>query len=98
MNEELNLKWYSDPGHGWLAVPVELLRDLDILKDISAHSYLDAGRETAYLEEDQDAWLFTTAMEKAGRMTREEIRTLPEEVEPKNDSFVRSMQSIAVIQ
>jgi hypothetical protein len=53
------LTWHTDPGHGWLGVPLELLRDLGIQNDISSFSYI--GRGVAYLEEDDDAPKFLTA-------------------------------------
>jgi len=51
----------SDPGHGWLAVPVALLNDLEIQTSISRFSYLSRDRETAYLEEDCDMGVFWSA-------------------------------------
>lgn len=55
----------SDPGHGWIKVPVKLLIDLGIDADISSYSYYRDG--FAYLEEDLDAGTFFRAMDKAGR-------------------------------
>jgi len=57
----LKLKFYSDPGHGWLACKVDLLRSLGINKDISGFSYVKGG--TAYLEEDCDASKLLNALE-----------------------------------
>lgn len=45
--------YFQDPGHGWIAVKVAELQQLQIEKKISTSSYLK-GR-TAYLEEDSDA-------------------------------------------
>jgi hypothetical protein len=95
---EWNLKWYNDPGHGWLAVPVALLKELNILNCISVYSYVSSDHETAYLEEDHDAWSFAKAMEAAEKMTAEEIKNLPSETEPRNDSFIRSLPGIGIIQ
>lgn len=53
------LKMYCDPGHGWVAVKVKLLRELQILANISSYSYLRG--QTAYLEEDCDAQVFVNA-------------------------------------
>jgi len=53
------LTYHTDPGHGWLGVPLELLRDLGIQNDISSFSYI--GDKVAYLEEDKDANVFLTA-------------------------------------
>jgi len=51
--------FHTDPGHGWLEVPLAMLRDLNIHNKISAYSYKDAVN--AYLEEDCDAALFLAA-------------------------------------
>ena len=55
----MRLSFYSDPGHGWLAVPLELLDRLQLLDRVSHYSYL-RGR-LAHLEEDCDASLFLAA-------------------------------------
>ena len=55
-------KFYSDPGHGWLAVKIKELVDLGIVDKISSYSYMRG--QTAYLEEDCDAGLFFVAYEK----------------------------------
>lgn len=52
-------KFYSDSGHGWLAVKRKELVDLGIIDKISAYSY-QRGL-TVYLEEDCDAGLFINA-------------------------------------
>lgn len=54
----------SDPSHGWLKVPLTELERLDIVDQISAHSYLKDGM--AYLEEDRDMKVFTTARDARG--------------------------------
>jgi hypothetical protein len=55
---KLNLNFYHDAGHGWLAVPHGIIRELKIT-DISACSYRD--HRYAYLEEDRDAGIFVQA-------------------------------------
>ena len=75
--------FYSDPGHGWLAVPRELLHELGIANEISRYSY--QRLETVFLEEDSDLCRFTRAMGAAGR----EFKTL--EVYHEGNSFVRSL-------
>jgi len=52
--------FYQDPGHGWIKVPVKLLRELGMLSEISDYSYYKNGN--VFLEEDRDASLFTTIM------------------------------------
>lgn len=59
----LKLKFYSDPGHGWLACKVDLLVKLGINKTISRFSYVKGG--TAYLEEDCDASRLIHALKAA---------------------------------
>lgn len=54
--------FHTDPGHGWVEVPLQVIQELDIKKDISSYSYTD-GRNV-YLEEDCDAGKFVTAFEK----------------------------------
>ena len=56
----MKLDFYEDPGHGWLAVPLELLDTLGLLDQVSSYSYI-RGR-FAHLEEDCDYSLFAQAM------------------------------------
>ena len=51
--------FYEDPGHGWLAVPMEQLVKLGIADKISSCSY--QGGVSAYLEEDCDLATFLRA-------------------------------------
>jgi hypothetical protein len=64
MPRSLTLKIYSDPGHGWVRVPLQLLQDLKIAEDISSFSYRRNGH--AYLEEDGDLGLLLAAAKAAG--------------------------------
>lgn len=57
--------FYSDPGHGWLAVPRQELIELGILQRISSYSY-QRGR-TVYLEEDCDLPTYARAIEAKGQ-------------------------------
>lgn len=51
------LVYYQDPGHGWLAVPHDVLAELGQSDaDYSGYSYRDA--ENVYLEEDGDMSAF----------------------------------------
>jgi hypothetical protein len=52
----MKLNFYSDPGHGWLAVKRSTLTDWGIDKWISTYSYQRGG--TVYLEEDMDYLTF----------------------------------------
>jgi len=51
------LVYHQDPGHGWLAVPHDVLADFgQSHDDYSGYSYRDA--ENVYLEEDGDMSAF----------------------------------------
>lgn len=53
------LRFISDPGHGWLEVPMATIRYLRIEDKISGFSYRKG--DMAYLEEDCDAPTFIDA-------------------------------------
>lgn len=59
-----NYLFITDPGHGWLAVPISDLKKLGIENKITAFSYRKG--ETAFLEEDVDAGTFLKAAQAAG--------------------------------
>lgn len=54
-----------DDGHGWLAVPVDLIDHLGLRDRISTFSYLDANSGTLWAEEDCDAPRILRAAEDA---------------------------------
>jgi len=54
--EKKVFKFYSDAGHGWLAVKRAYLEELGILSQISSYSYQRGA--TVYLEEDCDMSTF----------------------------------------
>jgi hypothetical protein len=56
--------FYTDPGHGWIKVPMNELRTLNIAHKISHYSYRNG--DLAYLEEDCDASLFIDAFKATG--------------------------------
>ena len=55
----MSYTFYTDPGHGWLEVPVSELVALGIADKISAYSYRDGAM--AYLEADCDLTRFAIA-------------------------------------
>jgi hypothetical protein len=55
-NKKFNM--HHDAGHGWLAVKIQDLIDLEIIHKISKYSYTKG--KTIYLEEDMDASTFIT--------------------------------------
>lgn len=65
LEENMKFPFYTDPGHGWLKVPISLLRELGIESRITRYSYRRGDH--AYLEEDCDAMTFIKAMEARGR-------------------------------
>ena len=64
MTKQIRIELYSDPGHAWGKVKLELLRELQIAGDISRYSYL--RKDYAYLEEDRDLPIALQAIEEAG--------------------------------
>ena len=60
----MKVKYYTDPGHGWVAVKRKLLNDLGIADKITYFSYQKG--QTVYLEEDCDLATFATAMNLRG--------------------------------
>lgn len=55
--------YIQDPGHGWVKVPLALIRELGIADKITRFSYWHAGH--VYLEEDCDLGLFFNAYNEA---------------------------------
>lgn len=64
MKAKITLLYYTDPGHGWLRVPLKTLTKLGIADKITSFSY--KRTEYAYLEEDQDMTTFLLAMNEKG--------------------------------
>ena len=61
---KIKLKFYSDPGHGWVAVKRKIVYDMDLAGKISPYSYQRGN--TVYLEEDCDASLLVEALRERG--------------------------------
>jgi len=60
----LKLKFYTDPGHGWLAVKRKLVDQYMANDAVTCYSYMKGS--TVYLEEDYDAPRFLEAVKAAG--------------------------------
>ncbi len=77
-------KYYIDPGHGWLCVTMQDLKDLGIEKKISKYSYRTGI--AVFLEEDVDMPLFVAAYKNrmGGRPTITEMYSSEE-------SFIREL-------
>lgn len=55
-------KYHNDPSHGWLAVKLDLLDELDLIDKITTYSYIKG--KTVYLEEDLDCTTFVQEYRK----------------------------------
>ena len=56
------LSFHADPGHGWLAAPIDEIREAKL--SISGYSYINRDEGMAYLEEDCDAMVFINHLKK----------------------------------
>lgn len=79
-------KFYSDYGHGWLAVKRELLSKVNFTP--SQFSYQKG--QTVYLEEDCDALRFLELWKSQG------FETIVKEINVKGRSRIRSYERFAV--
>lgn len=57
-----HLSFISDPGHGWLRVPLIDIAALGVETKISSYSFIDG--HYAYLEEDLDCPLYLEALQE----------------------------------
>ena len=64
MSKKFTLKFYADPGHGWVCVKVSFAKELGILSKVSEYSYIK-GR-SIFLEEDGDLSLLCNAIKANG--------------------------------
>lgn len=64
MTQEITIKLYTDPGHGWAAVKVAVAKELGFLSKVSHYSYIKG--KTIYLEEDGDLSLYCNAIRESG--------------------------------
>jgi hypothetical protein len=81
----MTLDYYQDPGHGWVKIKLDKLKQLGIMQDISYFSY--TRKEYAYLEEDCDLNKLYLACDKQGIELK-----LREHIADKN-SKIRNYQS-----
>ena len=65
---QIHRNFHEDPGHGWLAVPLDELMELGIASKISTYSYFKTG--IVYLEEDLDAGIYIDAVKANGDTVR----------------------------
>lgn len=69
----------SDPSHGWLAVPISLVREVGVYASVSSYSFKSS--EIAYLEEDCDAGLFLDAYISKYGLTPDDIKFVESHVD-----------------
>lgn len=62
--KNLKLNYFTDPGHGWVSVKLQTLKDLGIEDKVSYYSYMRGS--SAYLEEDCDLGLLYQACDARG--------------------------------
>jgi len=62
--KEIKCTFHSDAGHGWLAVKIKTVEELELLDSVSGYSYVRG--KTIYLEEDRDAGLFIMKCKELG--------------------------------
>jgi hypothetical protein len=62
--KNLKLNYFTDAGHGWVSVKLQVLRDLGIADQVSTYSYMRGS--SAYLEEDCDLGLLYKACDAIG--------------------------------
>jgi hypothetical protein len=58
---------YSDAGHGWAKVSMEVLKEYGIADKISGYSYMSKNGKFAFLEEDCDMHLFFQTVRATGK-------------------------------
>ena len=88
--ENGGLVFESDMGHGYLHVPIAILKYLNLkMSDFSSYSFTDFSK--VYLEEDCDASKFVNAWRKFCNM---DINSLVREVHTNGDARCRSYTRI----
>jgi hypothetical protein len=85
MSRTITLTFHSDPGHGWIEVPLLVLNQLNIHNKISGCSYMQ--HRTAYLEEDCDAGILMDALK--AHSPDAEFKFI--EKNTNEDSFIRNL-------
>ena len=90
LSELLNgqINYHTDAGHGWLEIPISVLRELKIADKITACSYKKS--DIAYLEEDCDAATFLKAV---ASLTGKNVNDLKFNTINVDDSIIRTYNS-----
>ena len=63
--KEHSFKFYSDPAHGWLEMPLKVIKELEMeMFQISEFSYYDKKTDFVYVEQDCDLTNVKTKYER----------------------------------
>jgi hypothetical protein len=87
----IKLTYFSDAGHGWVAVPRALLTELGLAALISVFSYQSRDGVTIYLEEDCDLTIFIRTLE-----ARNIAYSIVEHVDHGDHSYIRNLERYTV--
>ena len=71
MNFPKELTFYADAGHGYLRVPLKMIKLYGLCNKISGYSF--KSKTYAFLEEDCDAPLFLNAVKENGNENKYKI-------------------------
>jgi len=63
-SSEIRFIFHGDPGHAWLEVPLSLVKEYGLEKDISSYSYVNEKSGMVFLEEDSDMPKFLKAFQR----------------------------------
>lgn len=85
----MKLLYYTDPGHGWVAVKRTVLEKFGVLDKISAFSY--QRQHMVYLEEDKDAMILAQELKKSNIVVEYVVKSSNRRSKIRNyQSFVAS--------
>ena len=83
------INYFTDPGHGWLEVPITVLKELKIYNLITHFSYKKGGM--AYLEEDCDMGLFLQTVKRLFNIDCKQLNIV--DINTNNSSVIRNYRS-----
>lgn len=93
----IELRFHSDPGHGWLEVSLSTIRRFGFqANDFSIYSYVEYEPSKGwviFLEEDSDATKFLMGIDSAGLDIEDPKLFDIKEVWHKGDSYIRDLES-----
>ena len=61
--KKITLQVFTDPGHGWIKISLNHLKQLNLIEKITPFSFIN--NKHAYLEEDCDASLLIKTLEES---------------------------------